>query len=142
MSKLFNPFKQAQRLAGGTGLGLYSLAMRMDALQGQYGVSKRPDGAQGSLFWFTIPYRPDEMSAGNRVNRSASNTPHMQYDTSVVFGSELAHENAEHTAHHKEDTTAGDLNVLVVDDAPMIVKMTSMLLKRKGHNVQAAVNGA
>jgi CheY-like chemotaxis protein len=33
-------------------------------------------------------------------------------------------------------------SALVVDDAPMIVKMTSMLLKRKGHTVDSAVNGA
>jgi CheY-like chemotaxis protein len=33
-------------------------------------------------------------------------------------------------------------SVLVVDDAPMIVKMTTMLLKRKGHTVESAVNGA
>ena len=59
MSNLFNPFKQAQRLAGGTGLGLYSLAKRIEALGGDYGVNRRSDGQSGSLFWFTIPYRPD-----------------------------------------------------------------------------------
>ncbi len=60
---LFNPFKQNQRLAGGTGLGLYSLSKRIDALEGIYGVDKRKDGKQGSLFWFAIPYKPDfEMS--------------------------------------------------------------------------------
>jgi signal transduction histidine kinase/CheY-like chemotaxis protein len=59
MESLFSPFKQAQRLAGGTGLGLYSLAKRIEALNGHYGVSNRKDGMPGSLFWFTIPYRPD-----------------------------------------------------------------------------------
>jgi CheY-like chemotaxis protein len=33
-------------------------------------------------------------------------------------------------------------SVLVVDDAPLIVKMTTMLLSRKGHAVESAVNGA
>jgi CheY-like chemotaxis protein len=32
--------------------------------------------------------------------------------------------------------------VLVVDDAPLIVRMTTMLLTRKGHRVTTAVNGA
>jgi hypothetical protein len=80
MSNLFKPFKQAQRLAGGTGLGLYSLAKRIDAIGGFYGafvasrcldctvtdcildcagIDKRTDGEQGSIFWFTVPYRPD-----------------------------------------------------------------------------------
>jgi CheY-like chemotaxis protein len=59
MESLFRPFKQTQRLAGGTGLGLFSLGKRIEALKGSYGVRKRRDGKQGSLFWFSIPYRPD-----------------------------------------------------------------------------------
>ena len=45
----------------GTGLGLFSLAKRVEALGGHYGVRNRPDGVQGSIFWFAIPYKPDEM---------------------------------------------------------------------------------
>lgn len=63
MASLFNPFKQTQKLAGGTGLGLFSLAKRVDALKGRFGVRHRRDGKQGSLFWFTVPYRPDEVAA-------------------------------------------------------------------------------
>ena len=63
MASLFNPYKQTQRLAGGTGLGLYSLAKRLEALHGYYGVMKRRDGEQGSLFWFAIPYKPDTVYA-------------------------------------------------------------------------------
>jgi hypothetical protein len=43
MSQQFRPFHQNQRLAGGKGLGLNSLAKRVEAMQGKYGV-------QGSLF--------------------------------------------------------------------------------------------
>jgi signal transduction histidine kinase len=32
---LFAPYKQAQRMAGGTGLGLYSLLKRIEALGGE-----------------------------------------------------------------------------------------------------------
>lgn len=56
---LFQPFAQAQRFAGGTGLGLYSLAKRIDALGGMYGVRDRDDGQSGTVFWFCFPYRPD-----------------------------------------------------------------------------------
>lgn len=59
MANLFSPFSQAQRLAGGTGLGLFSLAKRVEALHGYFGVEKRRDNQQGSLFWFAIPYKPD-----------------------------------------------------------------------------------
>ena len=67
MDELFSPFKQAQRLAGGTGLGLYSLAQRVEALNGTYGVRARSDGKRGSMFWFTIPYKPDEIMATETV---------------------------------------------------------------------------
>jgi CheY-like chemotaxis protein len=60
---LFEPFKQAQQHAGGTGLGLYSLSRRVQALGGEFGVSDRVDQQQGSRFWFTFPYRPDSISA-------------------------------------------------------------------------------
>jgi CheY-like chemotaxis protein len=66
MNHLFSPFHQAQRLAGGTGLGLYSLSQRMEALNGFYGVENRRDGRQGSMFWFAFPYRPDETMVENR----------------------------------------------------------------------------
>ncbi len=71
MKELFSPFKQTQRLAGGTGLGLFSLAKRIEAMQGSYGVKKRKDGRKGSLFWFTIPYRPDTYLAKLHGNRTA-----------------------------------------------------------------------
>ena len=61
-AKLFQPFRQGQRMAGGTGLGLYSLSKRMEALGGSYGVHDRKDGRQGTAFWISFPYRPDPMS--------------------------------------------------------------------------------
>lgn len=54
-SKLFQEPVQAARLSGGTGLGLYSLAKRVETLGGEYGIEDRPDRGQGSLFWFMIP---------------------------------------------------------------------------------------
>ena len=56
---LFQPFRQAQRMTGGTGLGLYSLFKRVEALGGDCGVKARNDGTPGSSFWFSFPYRPD-----------------------------------------------------------------------------------
>jgi CheY-like chemotaxis protein len=133
MSTLFTPFKQAQRLAGGTGLGLFSLAKRVEALHGQYGVCGRPDGAQGSMFWFSIPYRPDALSAAAAV-QEAETTQHLYIETGSSdmpnYGTPLS------------PTFRRPYRVLVVEDAPSILKMTSMLLTKKGHNVEKAVNGA
>ncbi|RYH29075.1 response regulator [archaeon] len=79
MQTLFSPFKQAQRLAGGTGLGLFSLANRVQALGGKCGVSRRRDGGEGSMFWFTIPYQPDRTASqqGPKRRRSSMSLNHM-----------------------------------------------------------------
>jgi len=62
IATLFNPLKHAKRKTGGTGLGLFSLAKRVEALRGHYGIERRTDGVQGSVFWFTIPYDPDAVN--------------------------------------------------------------------------------
>eukprot|EP00598_Pedospumella_elongata_P003121 CAMPEP_0184966814 /NCGR_PEP_ID=MMETSP1098-20130426/376_1 /TAXON_ID=89044 /ORGANISM="Spumella elongata, Strain CCAP 955/1" /LENGTH=619 /DNA_ID=CAMNT_0027488157 /DNA_START=366 /DNA_END=2225 /DNA_ORIENTATION=+ len=136
MQSLFNSFKQAQRLAGGTGLGLFSLAKRVEALHGTYGVMRRPDGEQGSLFWFTIPYRPDRVSAqALRIHRSC-----LSHSSSSDSNADDVH--AGEPTFNLPPLVEGPFKVLVVDDAPLIVKMTTMLLQRKGHTVQHAVNGS
>ena len=56
---LFHPFQQAQRSAGGAGLGLYSLSKRIECMRGHCGIRNRNDNQQGCCFWFTIPYSPD-----------------------------------------------------------------------------------
>ena len=59
-AKLFSPFQQVQRMTtGGTGLGLFSLRKRIEALGGNCGIKDRDDKGEGSCFWFSFPYRPD-----------------------------------------------------------------------------------
>ena len=138
-AELFKPFQQTMRHAGGTGLGLYSLSLRMEALGGQYGVSDRKDGKQGTQFWFSIPYQPDTSSSkpvhanllavSNRISRNNSDTP--------VFAT-----NASHTS----DTYFDELNerpsVLVVEDSVVITKATRRMLIKAGFAVDTADNGA
>ena len=54
---LFKQFSKLQNMAiGSTGLGLYSLFKRSEALEGSCGMSDRKDGNRGSVFWFEFPY--------------------------------------------------------------------------------------
>ncbi len=124
IKSLFNPFKQAQRLAGGTGLGLYSLAKRMKALHGSYGVRKRKDGKQGSLFWFTVPYKPDLTSY------TAAK------DTTILF-----EQPADTTYSSRQCSDKKLLDILIVDDSLSILKTSSFMLKRQGHQIWTAENG-
>ena len=68
---MFRPFQQTMRMAGGTGLGLYSLHKRVEVLQGTCGICDRRDGAQGACVWFRIPYRwdPDAAAEEKRLRR-------------------------------------------------------------------------
>jgi signal transduction histidine kinase/CheY-like chemotaxis protein len=120
---LFQPFKQAQRMAGGTGLGLYSLSKRIEALEGSCGVSSRSDGEQGSMFWFAFPYRPDEsaVTVPDTDCKDGDRTP-------VITASDM-------------ELMVEPLRILVVDDSISVLKVTCRLLKMNGHSVETASNG-
>ena len=144
MNKLFTPFRQAQRLAGGTGLGLYSLSKRIEALNGFYGVRKRSDGQQGSVFWFSIPYRPDHISNEimKKLQLSSSGMMHsrrkVHEDEVTTFRMTQRFHGSEEHSPTKRDRK---LKILLAEDTPSIAKVTSLMLKRMGHEVDVAENG-
>ncbi len=86
---LFQPFHQGQKMAGGTGLGLYSLRKRMEALGGRCGVASRSDGARGSAFWFEFPYRADPSASASPRAASSSTLDGLALGT-VAADDELA----------------------------------------------------
>lgn len=135
MPGLFNPFKQTQRLAGGTGLGLYSFAKRIEALRGQYGVHKREDGVRGSIFWFTIPYRPDILCSSLAEKQNLKKEESTSKEDIVKFGQ------INSSFPIREAEPSNGLWILVAEDTPSIAKMTAMILKRQGHKVEIAENG-
>eukprot|EP00981_Chlorochromonas_danica_P008975 scaffold2384_cov235-Ochromonas_danica.AAC.2 len=156
MSTLFSPFKQAQRLAGGTGLGLFSLAKRLEALEGGCGVQRRRDGEEGSLFWFEIPYRPD-YQAVESPSSSPSNVGLLK--DGAACGACAMVRRKDLFPDSKEEDNAGrpvpiriaslstfgilePMKILLVDDSPAILKLISMMLRRHNHEVFTATNGA
>jgi signal transduction histidine kinase len=149
MTTLFNPFKQAQRLAGGTGLGLYSLAKRIEALKGFYGVHRREDGCQGSVFWFAIPYRPDAISSQLPVGTSSTRMSVRSTLSKDSLAEISADSPVSRRKHHLTTTTTmmkevgrkGGYRVLLAEDSLTIAKMTSMMLKKQSHLPMVAQNG-
>ncbi len=157
-------------------------------------MQHRRDGQQGSLFWFTIPYRPDHgaavkyttttlftcsektLSHGSSIVgafnepesfKNIAPAPTVPPPLSMLHAAPMilksfhypqlveeqgsssrdvettVHNNARmETATQAPTLDPTNLNVLLVDDAMSILKMTSMLLKRKGHKVYTAENGA
>ena len=152
-SHLFLPFKQVQRLAGGTGLGLYSLSNRIRALKGTRGIRSRSDGKQGSVFWFGIPYRPDlEYSSGNTSSASNLTSPHvlsrrLSLDTDPLNSpvpTSMQNQSVPGPATdvHDASTELSNLRFLVVDDSPSILKVLSRSLQSKKFIVETADNGS
>ena len=153
---LFEPFQQAQRKAGGTGIGLYSLQKRMDALGGTCEVLNRDDGCQGSVFGFSFPYRPDPQKNAPRFLESQKSILRTDMIDPDSPGSDIDEDNDE-PMHLKKfsreppkdkssmlSTTSSmpPLRILVVDDSPSIVKITKRFLIEHGHEVDTAENGS
>jgi CheY-like chemotaxis protein len=145
---LFQPFKQVQRLAGGTGLGLYSLSSRIHALQGSRGVSARKDGKQGSNFWFAIPYRPDPNVQSNdesprTVSSSLLNRPSTRSSCSDMdTTSEDPCVSLVEAVAVAEAVAVTNRRFLVVDDSPSILRVVSRVLTNKNYLVETADNGS
>jgi CheY-like chemotaxis protein len=118
IESMFNPsFTQAHRQSGGTGLGLYSLAKRIEALGGDYGVHKKSaedetdkekgvHSAQnrGSVFWFTIPYRPDRRAAAQE--ETARQYERQQREKQEVSAREAINKQGEAPSLRKPPTAA------------------------------------
>jgi len=134
------------------GLGLYSLAKRMDAIKGYYGASKRPDGNHGSIFWFAIPYRPDPVVAAfihemEEENMNATIERMNQKKKILPFG--FVKEAAVTVTVPITSVVAivplpprsKRRKILLVDDSPTIIRMMSMMLTRQGYEVIIAENG-
>jgi signal transduction histidine kinase/CheY-like chemotaxis protein len=122
MEQLFQPFQQAQLMAGGTGLGLFSLSKRIECLGGSCGVKKREDGQSGSCFWFTMRYRPDD-------------------EASMLASNHSQEEKEKEVEPTTRDLSELKLNILVVEDSLLIQKTTTRSLKKAGHTVEIANNG-
>ena len=153
---LFEPFQQAERKTGGTGIGLYALQQRMDALGGTCEVLDRDDGCQGSVFGFSFPYRPDPQKNGpqfivsqksdvrfNMIDPDSSESEIDEDDDLNVSSKGYVRDPLKVRSSLLPTTTSiPPLRILVVDDSPSIVKVTKRFLTEHGHEVDTAENGS
>ena len=135
--KLFQPFRMDidQDAGGSAGLGLFSLARRVDALHGRYGVRSRSDGQQGNCFWFSFPYIPDHCSP-------VAAPPLCGLPSDNCSATSLLTEEGEQTMVMEGSGKKRMLRVLLVDDSASVLKMTRMMLQRLGCTVDIAYDGS
>ena len=117
-----------QRLTGGTGLGLYSLSNRIQALKGSRGLRFQKDGKQGSVFRFTIPYRPDYQDYLHSSGDSTNAPPPMSKINA--------------TQASDPQTIDQRVRFLVVDDSPSMLKVVSRANSNKKYDAETADNSS
>lgn len=149
---LFKPFRQAQRRVGGTGLGLFSIAKRMEAIGGFCGVQNRDDGNCGGCFWLAYPYKPDWVTADVAlpekchidIPRPGSENGSLVSDNVSSLTSEALRSCVNSCIENQSLFSVNDPlwnRVLVVEDSVLVVKAISRLWKREGFDIEVAQNG-
>ena len=118
-------------MTGGTGIGLFSLSKRIEALKGSYGVGERTDEHPGTVFWFAFPYRPDHTL--NNFIEASTNGCADELTRSPSLGNLRCVETSFFSA------TA--LRILVVDDSVSILAIINRFLTMNGHFVTTCENG-
>ena len=114
---LFKQFSKLQsNTIGSTGLGLYSLLQRSEAIGGSCGVRDKENGLQGSVFWYEFPYIESiEIKAQKECLKA------LQYN---------------------DDVAEKKMTILIIDDSITVIKCLNNTLRSHGHNVLSAYNGA
>ena len=143
-------------------LGLFSLKKRVEALGGGVGVEGRRDGRVGSLFWFTLPYTPNGQLE-NLLKEVEEGGKDGSGNTNIILGDRYgsisgsrdgvtkggvlskrsvdSHLSTQWAPYFPQPLTP-PMSMLVVDDSPTILRMTTRLLEREGVGVGVAQNGA
>ena len=120
----------------------------------------RSDGASGSCFWISIPYRPDRSVSQSPLNRRLVRTlslagmrspqqsvKHSKSEPQLAMLSGfISHEcdtsADEQLVHELQGSRLQGLRILLVDDSALIRKATSRSLVNEGYLVEVARQGA
>ena len=117
LDTLFQPFVQLQTNAGGSGLGLVTVALQATALGGTFGVKTHSE-PHGSVFWVRLPYMPVA---------DLEQIPAADVDNMVKPGVE-ENENAQ-------------MSVLIIEDTGSVRKLSKIMLQKRGFVVHEAEDG-
>ncbi|MFB3922921.1 MAG: response regulator [Terriglobia bacterium] len=127
-SRLFQLFARGKERGGKAGIGLYFCRITVERWGGTVGCEPRPGG--GARFWFRVPrYEPTRMKPRD-VASPAKKPPEEPGRSGVARPAEDAAKD-----------TPRPRRVLLAEDNPVIRKLTTRMLKERGHKVTAVCDG-
>ncbi|WP_415720818.1 TMAO reductase system sensor histidine kinase/response regulator TorS [Photobacterium ganghwense] len=132
---IFDAFQQAQdgrNKTGGTGLGLAISKRIVEAMGGEIGLTSQL--GEGSCFWFTLTLEPGERQAVN-VDTAAVQSSSPQVLACHMSASQVS-------ASHAKVSAMAPAHILLVEDNPVNSLVAEGFLRRLGHSVRVAENGA
>ncbi len=148
----FNSMSKS-RFTGGIGLGLVTLAKRVDALDGKYGANCRSDGLNGTEVWFAIPYKETKPFSSHEatdhlnLNLTIKKEPNLPplspiaTEEKIFPSTSLSSPPSNGISANGNSKLVVPRHVLIVDDSAAIIKMLSMMLKKLGYVVSTAMHG-
>ncbi len=109
---------------------------------------------EGSVFWFAIPYVADHLFAlqmsptltsGKLDILNQNFTDSERIREGYIASASTSFKQAFNNHHQLQSQSLQEvdcINILIADDSLTILKMSAMLLRRQGHTVTQAENGA
>lgn len=127
-SQLFRRFVRGKERGGKAGIGLYFCRITVERWGGTVGCDARRGG--GARFWFRLP-RHEPQPAKPKESISSVVAPSGDTKESALLGG-----NHELAVSHRQP-----LRILLAEDTAVIRKLTTHILRERGHKVVAVQDG-
>jgi signal transduction histidine kinase/ligand-binding sensor domain-containing protein/CheY-like chemotaxis protein len=141
---IFEPFAQSDgshtRRYGGTGLGLTICSRFVQMMGGRIWVQS--ELGRGSKFHFTIRAQEAKPTTSITMPASASELNNLSASFTAGESKPASRNPVTEPTRSTERASVTPLNILLAEDNPVNQKLAAQLLRKRGHRVEIASNGA
>ena len=127
-SQLFRLFAKGKEQGGKAGIGLYFCRITVERWGGTVGCEARPGG--GARFWFRLRrLEPQPTKSEEGISPA------------VAASGDAKQSGLLRRIHEPAESRRRPLRILLAEDAPVIQKLATYMLRERGHKVVAVQNG-